>query len=89
MSGSPQLFKTDTENAFFSPSGFIYSENDCEIIIPIIWRLGTDGNRLGGGFSGYCVDAVSLPDYLKEYVNSKGGSVPWQLDYIRRTSSDN
>ena len=47
MSGSPQLFKTDTENAFFSPSRFIYSENDCEIIIPISWRLGTDGNRLG------------------------------------------
>ena len=27
---------------------------------------------------------ISLQDYLKEYVNTVDGSVPWQLDYVRR-----
>ena len=74
-----------TENAFYPPSGFIDSENDCRIIIPGSWRSDIDGNRLGGALqnlrsvrgSGYCVDAISQRDYLKKYVNSEGGSVPW------------
>ena len=85
-----------TENALYSPSGFTDSENDCGIIIPGSWRSGIDGKRLGRAIqnlkpvrgSRYCVDAISLRDYLKEYVNSEGGSVPWQLDYIRRASSN-
>ena len=56
-----------TENAFYPPSGFIDSENDCRIIIPGSWRSDIDGNRLGGALqnlrsfrgSGYCVDAIS------------------------------
>ena len=79
------------ENAFYSPSGFIDSENDCGIIIPGSQRSGIDGYRLGKALqnlrpvrsSRYCVDAISLRDCLKEYVNSEVRSVPWQLDYIR------
>ena len=81
-----------TKDAFYSPSGFIDSENNCGIIIPRSWRSGIDCNKLGGAIqnlrpvrgSSYCVDAISLRDYLKEYVNSDSGSVPWQLDFIRR-----
>ena len=84
-----------TENAFYSPSGFIDSENDYGIIILGSWHSSIDGNRLGGDLqnlrlvrgSKYCMDAISLRDYLKEYVNSEGRIVPW-LDYIRRTSSN-
>ena len=81
-----------TENAFYLPSVFSNSENDCGTVISGSWRSGIDGNRFRRALqnlrpfrgSRYCVDAISLRDYLNEYVNREDRSVPWQLDYIRR-----
>ena len=39
--------------------------------------------------SRYSKDAIAMRETLKDYVNSEAGSVPWQLDYIRRTSHYN
>ena len=79
-------------NAFYLPSGFIDSENDCGIIKPGSRRSGIDCIKLGGAIqnvrpvrgSRYCVDTISLRNYLKDCVNNDSESVPWQLDYIRR-----
>ena len=38
--------------------------------------------RYGG--SSYENNAIKMRDYLKDYVNSDIGSLPWQLNYVQR-----
>ena len=83
-----------TENAYYSPSGFIDSEDKNGNIIPGEWRQQRPTGEQHGGLrelrpvrgSRSRNDAVLTRDQLKEYVNSEEGSVPWQLRYVRRTS---
>ena len=80
-----------TENAYYSPTGFVDSEDKNGSIISGQWRSGSahetglnDLRPVRG--SRYGNDALYGRELLKNYVNSAEGSVPWQLDYIRRTS---
>ena len=36
--------------------------------------------------SRYTKDALQVRETLRDYVNSEAGSVPWQTNYIRRTT---
>ena len=82
-----------TENAYYSPSGFIDSEDKDGNIIPGEWRQQRPNEEQCGGLrelrpvrgSRARNDAVLMRDQLKDYLNSEEGSVPWQLQYVRRT----
>ena len=83
-----------TDNAHYSPAGFVDSEDKDGNILPGEWRLlkGNDGNNSGlvdlpnvrGSRSR--ADALETRDTLKKYLNSEEGSVPWQTGHVRRTS---
>ena len=71
---------------------FIDSENNDGTIKEGEWRLLqsnqgclSEVNAVRG--SRYTKKALEVREALKKYVNSERGSVPWQLDYVRRTSS--
>ena len=80
-----------TDNATYTPAGFIDSEDSTGNILPGDWRnIGTDGNgglnaidRIGG--NRYSVEASDARDALKDYFNSADSEAdcPWQLQYIR------
>ena len=81
-----------TENATYSPIGFIDSEDSSGNILPGTWRSeaaesGALVNIRPVRGSRYCKDAVAVREILKEYVNSEEGHLSWQLEYIRRTSN--
>ena len=38
--------------------------------------------------SRYTEDAIQLRDALKTYVNSEKGSLPWQLNHVRKTGKN-
>ena len=80
-----------TDNAMYTPCGFLDSENKDGSIKAGEWRSmkETDNafkniNPVRG--SRYPKNALEVRESLKDYVNSEIGSVPWQLDYVRRTS---
>lgn len=80
-----------TDNAMYTPSGFIDSENKDGTIKEGEWRSTNNEdsalrriNPVRG--SRYPKNAIEVRESLKEYVNSESGSVPWQTDYIRRTT---
>ena len=81
-----------TDNAHYSPVGFIDSEGKEGNICPGEWRLmrcNQSGNlqRLQPvRGSRVRQDVLQIRNNLKNYLNSEGGSVPWQLNYVRRTS---
>eukprot|EP00795_Rhopilema_esculentum_P005709 gene5709-10959_t len=83
-----------TENAYYSPSGFMDSEDKDGNIIPGEWRLQRCNETHFGGIdelrpvrgSRARTDAIEARDRLKKYLNSDEGSVPWQLQYVQRTS---
>ena len=81
-----------TDNAHYSPAGFMDSEDKDGNLLPGEWRLlkGNNANnmmdlpRVRGSRSRQ--DALEARNELKNFLNSDEGSVPWQLDYVRRTS---
>ena len=81
-----------TDNAMYTPQGFVDSENKDGQIKKGEWRslrrneenAFVKVNPVRG--SRYSTDALQLRKTLTEYVNSEEGAVPWQLDYVRRTS---
>ena len=83
-----------TDNAHYTPAGFIDSEDRDGNFIPGEWRSQNGNTSAWGNFQNINpvrgsrprVDALNVRNQLKDYLNSDEGSVPWQLDYIRRTS---
>ena len=82
-----------TENATYTPAGFIDSENSTGNILPGDWRnTGNDGGLNGIGRVGgnrYTVEASDARDAFKAYFNSADGDAdcPWQLQYVRSCGS--
>ena len=84
-----------TDNATYTPQGFLDSESNDGTIKAGEWRSTQSNDQ--GCFSHinavrgsrYTKDALQMRETLKKYVNSEEGSVPWQLDYVRRTSHYN
>ena len=82
-----------TENATYSPVGFVDSENSNGEIKPGHWRSTVNTNKQSSLLSDiqpvrgsrYREDALSMRDGLKDYVNSKEGELEWQCDHVRRT----
>ena len=82
-----------TENTYYSPAGFVDSESSIGRTIPGDW-LNDVNEELCNGFSDarkihgskYSLGAIEMRENLKNYLNSKKGSVLWPLDYVRRTA---
>ena len=89
-----------TENTYYSPAGFVDSESSIGRTIlrkkkknPEDW-LNDVNEELCNGFSNarkihgskYSLGAIEMRENLKNYLNSKKGSVLWPLDYVRRTA---
>ncbi|XP_015778411.1 PREDICTED: uncharacterized protein LOC107356303 [Acropora digitifera] len=80
-----------TDNATYTPAGFIDSEDSNGNILPGDWRnIATGGNgglneigRIVG--NRYSVEASDARDAFKDYFNSADGDAdcPWQLHYVR------
>ena len=91
MLGTTQLLR-QTDNAVYAPVGFVDSESRDSSIKEGEWRSmkGDDENAFKSinpvRGSRYTKDALKVRETLTKYVNSENGSVPWQFDYIRRTS---
>ena len=81
-----------TNNAVYTPVGSVDSESRDGSIREGEWRSmrGDDENAFKSinpvRGSRYTKDALKVRETLTKYVNSENGSVPWQFDYIRRTS---
>ena len=83
-----------TDNAHYTPSGFVDSEDKDGNFLPGEWRLqkenGLNNNalvdlpRVRGSRSRH--DALETRNELRDFLNSEEGSLPWQLQYIRRKS---
>lgn len=83
-----------TENATYTPAGFIDNEDSTGNILPGDWRnaVANDGGlnaigRVGG--NRYTVEASDARDAFKAYFNSADGlnDCPWQLQYVRSCGS--
>ena len=78
-----------TDNATYTPKGFVDSEDSTGNVTVGKWRKNADANgqvnlpNVRG--SRYSEDALSMTDALKAYVNSPLGKVDWQLDHATRT----
>lgn len=81
-----------TENARYTPAGFLDSEDRDENIVPGDWRQNIPSESLAlteippyrGSRSKK--SALDTREAVKIYLNSEHGSLPWQVNYIRRTS---
>ena len=77
-----------TENANYTPVGFVDCEDSSGNIIPCDWRSevrGDEGglrqlNQIGG--NRYTFEAGRARDDFKSYFNSPEGEVPWQLQHV-------
>ena len=78
-----------TDNATYTPKGFIDSEDSTGNVTVGKWRKNADANGLVNlpnvRGSRYSKDALSMRDALKAYVNSRLNKVDWQLDHAIRT----
>ena len=82
------------DNAMYTVTGFVDSENRDRPILPGEWRNQTAEHDVGTGcirnirpmrVSRYREDCLKMRNDLKVHLNFGEGSVPWQLDYVRRT----
>ena len=82
-----------TDNATYTPSGFIDSEVGNGEIKPGDWRKLVRNEESTSSMvslphvrgSRYRNDALAMRESIKEFVNSENGSVEWQYRYVRRT----
>ena len=82
-----------TNNALYTPAGFIDSESSDGALKPGSWRNDLPENQLHCALQNipplrgcrYRDECIHMRDSLKDYLNSEQGSVPWQMDYVRRT----
>ena len=81
-----------TDNAYYTPSGFVNSEDKDGNFKPGEWRSLSSNYDVGlvpvpnvrGSRSRE--NALKTRDKLKDYLNNEEGSLEWQINYIRRTS---
>ncbi|XP_057307667.1 uncharacterized protein LOC130645634 [Hydractinia symbiolongicarpus] len=81
-----------TDNAMYTPQGFLDSESKDEQIKEGEWSsmrknlttMFQNLNPIRG--SRYSKDALQMRNTITDYVNSAVAAVSWQYDYIRRTS---
>ena len=77
-----------TENANYTPAGFVDSEDSSGNIIPGDWRSEVSGDEGGlrhlnqSGGNRYTFEAGRARDDFKSYFNSPEGEVPWQLQHV-------
>ena len=82
-----------TNNAVYTPTGFVDSENAVGDIMPGAWRAGQTANSMDSALgelpkirgSRYKDECIQMRDSLKTYLASDEGSVSWQTGYVRRT----
>ena len=80
-----------TENALYCPTGFVDSEDSTGRLKPGEWRniVASDNGCLQSmpntRGSRYAVSAIEMRSAIRDFVNSSPGSVPWQLEHVRRT----
>jgi len=80
-----------TDNAHYTPAGFIDSENSSGAVSLGQWRKFVNTNFQAirpVRNSRYLNTALQVRDSLAEYFVSENGSVPWQWEYIRRTGEN-
>ena len=82
-------YLTSSGNSDYCPSGYCDYETTSGEVVAGQWRRGS--NSTSNGISALRGrrprdDALYMRDCLKEYLNSEAGSLPWQLDYVRRTN---
>ena len=74
-----------TENASYTPQGFVDSEDDSGSIIPGDWRNASDlGLKKPRNISGnrYTNESPDARSNLMEYFNNER-SASWQLEHVR------
>jgi len=83
-----------TENASYTPAGFVDSVNSSGDIKEGDWRkicaydtLGLQNIKKIRG-SRQSVSAIEMRNGLKDYVNSEEGSVEWQYRHVRSTGNE-
>ena len=80
-----------TTNAYYSPSGFMDSEDSSSSFEVGEWRDDLQGdvhssqNVMSVQGSRPKEECTKMCDSLKDYLNTDKASLPWQLAYIRRT----
>ena len=77
-----------TDNAHYTPAGFVDSEDKTGALIEGQWRKLVDINLQSVRpirNSQYSNTVLQTRDMLAEYFISDRGSVSWQWDHIRRT----
>ena len=83
-----------TDSATYCPNGFVDSEDSTGRIKKGEWRrIVAQGNaglqpmaRVRG--SRYQNRAIEMRSAIMRYLNSDEGSVPWQLEYVRKTGKE-
>ena len=79
-----------TNNAHYVPQGFVDSEDSSGNITSGEWRtiVGNEENAMQPlrkiGSNNYSFTAKSVRENFSAYFNSREGSLPWQLSYVRR-----
>ena len=80
-----------TDNANYTPVGFVDSENDSGEITEGQWHSKIDGNNLKPvnrvRNSRYTNTALQTREELSKFLMNDG-SVSWQLKYIKRTGAE-
>ncbi len=81
-----------TENARYTPTGFIDSEDSSGNIIPGDWHTIVQGEQgalqdtsTGRAFNNTSLTAKGTRDVFKKFFNSKKGSLSWQKSYENST----
>lgn len=84
-------YLSQTDNAYYTPFGFVDCESKCGDIIPGQWRSKIESNSLESikpiRSIKYKKSAIQTRENLAKYFVT-GGAVSWQLEYIRRTGNE-
>ena len=85
------VYLKQTDDAYYTPKGFVDSESSSGRIVPGQWRNSIETNSIQNirpvRGSKYTKTAVLTREKLTEHLVA-GGSVSWQWDYIRRTGNE-
>ena len=80
------------DSARYTSSGFIDSEDSTGTIKKALWREdANNGTFQDTGIARtrkYKIFAADTRETLAKYFTSREGSLPWQLDYIRRAGNE-
>ena len=85
-----------TNCAKYLPSGFVDCEDKNRIIKPGEWRSVIANSRAPSGCLQHIrsmrgcrqrEEVLKMREAIMVYLNTGAGSIPWQNDYVRHTSS--